>query len=106
MVICISMQLVSGPARTRNMLQAGPLLTLLPPCCVRLQLLLLENVRFYKEEEKNDAEFAKKVRQPAPTRHPTVAAAAFVRQSILGRLNMHPSRCSTCTVAKAARCLP
>ena len=26
-----------------------------------LQLLLLENVRFYKEEEKNDAEFAKKV---------------------------------------------
>lgn len=31
-----------------------------PP--VFLQLLLLENVRFYKEEEKNDAEFAKKVR--------------------------------------------
>jgi hypothetical protein len=29
-----------------------------------LQLLLLENVRFYKEETKNDAEFAKKVRQP------------------------------------------
>ncbi len=27
-----------------------------------LQLLLLENVRFYKEEEKNDPEFAKKVR--------------------------------------------
>lgn len=27
-----------------------------------MQLLLLENVRFYKEEEKNDAEFAKKVR--------------------------------------------
>jgi 3-phosphoglycerate kinase len=27
-----------------------------------VQLLLLENVRFYKEEEKNDAEFAKKVR--------------------------------------------
>jgi hypothetical protein len=32
----------------------------LPSCCA--QLLLLENVRFYKEEEKNDAEFAKKVR--------------------------------------------
>jgi 3-phosphoglycerate kinase len=29
--------------------------------CAALQLLLLENVRFYKEEEKNDAEFAKKV---------------------------------------------
>jgi 3-phosphoglycerate kinase len=27
-----------------------------------LQLLLLENVRFYKEEEKNVAEFAQKVR--------------------------------------------
>jgi hypothetical protein len=27
------------------------------------QLLLLENVRFYKEEEKNEAEFAKKVRE-------------------------------------------
>ena len=26
-----------------------------------LQLLLLENVRFYKEEEKNEADFAKKV---------------------------------------------
>ena len=26
------------------------------------QLILLENVRFYKEEEKNDAEFSKKVR--------------------------------------------
>jgi 3-phosphoglycerate kinase len=26
-----------------------------------LQLLLLENVRFYKEEEKNVAEFAQKV---------------------------------------------
>ncbi len=25
------------------------------------QLLLLENVRFYKEEEKNEADFAKKV---------------------------------------------
>lgn len=60
-----------------------PLLTLHPPCCVCLQLLLLENVRFYKEEEKNDAEFAKKVRQPAPTRHPAVAAAALVRQSTL-----------------------
>jgi hypothetical protein len=32
-------------------------------CCV-LQLLLLENVRFYKEEEKNVAEFAQKVRLP------------------------------------------
>lgn len=31
------------------------LLLLLP------QLLLLENVRFYKEEEKNEADFAKKV---------------------------------------------
>ncbi len=31
-------------------------------CCFCSQLLLLENVRFYKEEEKNDAEFAKKVR--------------------------------------------
>ena len=29
---------------------------------VRAQVLLLENVRFYKEEEKNDIEFAKKVR--------------------------------------------
>lgn len=28
-----------------------------------MQLLLLENVRFYKEEEKNDPEFAKKVRK-------------------------------------------
>jgi 3-phosphoglycerate kinase len=28
---------------------------------VHAQLLLLENVRFYKEEEKNDIEFAKKV---------------------------------------------
>ena len=26
-----------------------------------LQVLVLENVRFYKEETKNDAEFAKKV---------------------------------------------
>ena len=26
-----------------------------------MQVLLLENVRFYKEEEKNDIEFAKKV---------------------------------------------
>lgn len=31
------------------------------PTISPLQLLLLENVRFYKEEEKNDAEFAKKV---------------------------------------------
>lgn len=30
----------------------------LPPL---LQVLLLENVRFYPEEEKNDAEFAKKL---------------------------------------------
>lgn len=30
-------------------------------CLCAFQLLLLENVRFYKEEEKNDAEFAKKV---------------------------------------------
>ena len=29
-----------------------------------MQVLLLENVRFYKEEEKNDVEFAKKVRGP------------------------------------------
>ena len=28
-------------------------------CC--LQVLLLENVRFHKQEEKNDPEFAKKV---------------------------------------------
>lgn len=27
-----------------------------------MQVLVLENVRFYKEETKNDAEFAKKVR--------------------------------------------
>eukprot|EP00878_Enallax_costatus_P030530 GHUV01033242.1.p1 GENE.GHUV01033242.1~~GHUV01033242.1.p1 ORF type:complete len:132 (-),score=38.26 GHUV01033242.1:236-631(-) len=33
-------------------------------CCL-LQLLLLENVRFYKEEEKNEPEFAKKVCQDA-----------------------------------------
>jgi 3-phosphoglycerate kinase len=37
-----------------------PLLLLL-----MLQLLLLENVRFYKEEEKNVAEFAQKVRSTA-----------------------------------------
>lgn len=29
-----------------------------------LQLVLLENVRFYKQEEKNDADFAKQVRTP------------------------------------------
>lgn len=29
------------------------------------QILLLENVRFYPEEEKNDAEFAKKLAAPA-----------------------------------------
>lgn len=29
------------------------------------QVLLLENVRFYPEEEKNDAEFAKKLAAPA-----------------------------------------
>lgn len=34
-----------------------------PP--LRPQILLLENVRFYPEEEKNDAEFAKKLAAPA-----------------------------------------
>jgi hypothetical protein len=34
------------------------------PCC--LQLILLENVRFYKDEEKNNADFAKKVRMQWP----------------------------------------
>ena len=29
------------------------------------QVLVLENVRFYKEETKNDPEFSKKVRPPA-----------------------------------------
>jgi hypothetical protein len=33
---------------------------------LRLQVLVLENVRFYKEETKNDPEFAKKV-SPSPT---------------------------------------
>lgn len=32
-----------------------------PPYLPTLQLVLLENVRFYKQEEKNDAEFAKQV---------------------------------------------
>ncbi len=42
----------------------APLLMLLLSASVfvPLQLLVLENVRFYKEETKNDAEFAKKVR--------------------------------------------
>jgi 3-phosphoglycerate kinase len=29
---------------------------------LRYQIVLLENVRFYKEEEKNNSDFAKKVR--------------------------------------------
>lgn len=40
---------------------AHPVVSLLAHISCAAQLLLLENVRFYKEEEKNDAEFAKKV---------------------------------------------
>lgn len=36
--------------------------------CSLPQVLLLENVRFYPEEEKNDAAFAQKVRSLAAVR--------------------------------------
>ena len=42
------------------------ILSIAPLSLSASQLILLENVRFYKEEEKNDAEFSKKVRSRRP----------------------------------------
>lgn len=57
-------------------------------CCTAanlavLQLLLLENVRFYKEEEKNEPEFAKKVNRRVSIYFLVNPASSIVAQ-ILG----------------------
>ena len=58
-----------------------------------LQVLLLENVRFYKEEEKNDIEFAKNVRRPASylslARTQPTACAAGCMQRIYRNVTQH-----------------
>ena len=46
------------------------------------QLILLENVRFYKEEEKNDSEFSKKVNE----------GAEIVRRALYVPLDVSSSR--------------
>jgi hypothetical protein len=55
-----------------------------------LQLLLLENVRFYKEEEKNVAEFAQKVRLPLAVSAVALASTAqhMLRLWLLGKTEL------------------
>jgi hypothetical protein len=70
LLLGLGLLLLPAAAAENAHCSCNPTLTLLCVClwvwflvclCCGPQLLLLENVRFYKEEEKNDAEFAKKL---------------------------------------------
>lgn len=84
-----------GEVRGRQCLLSRPTTTCPSPFCspplVPLpisypQVLLLENVRFYKEEEKNDPEFAKKLAAPGAQCH----ARSRCRQPARRRRRCYP----------------